>query len=77
MPLGNICLEWRVGPTAPPRPEGNSLLNPLDFILMMEGTILFTVHLTRRLGIQGRSPCCRAVCSQQPGSRISQRRAGG
>lgn len=31
-------------------PDGNSLLNPLDFILMMEGAILFTAHATRRMG---------------------------
>ncbi len=31
-------------------PDADSLLNPVDFILMMEGTILFTAHATRRLG---------------------------
>ncbi|MBI5897158.1 MAG: type I-U CRISPR-associated protein Csx17, partial [Desulfobacterales bacterium] len=31
-------------------PSGDSLLNPVDFILMMEGTILFTAHATRKLG---------------------------
>ena len=36
-------------------PSGDSLLNPVDFILMMEGTILFTAHTTRRLGIQGQT----------------------
>ncbi|MBP7864680.1 MAG: type I-U CRISPR-associated protein Csx17 [Acidobacteria bacterium] len=30
-------------------PSGDSLLNPADFILMMEGTVLFTAHATRRL----------------------------
>lgn len=33
-------------------PEGESLLNPFDFILMMEGALLFTAHLTRRLSAQ-------------------------
>jgi CRISPR-associated protein Csx17 len=32
-------------------PDGDSLLNPVDFLLMMEGTILFTAHATRRLGL--------------------------
>jgi len=31
-------------------PTGDSLLNPLDFLLMMEGTVLFTAHVTRRAG---------------------------
>ncbi|WP_373507753.1 type I-U CRISPR-associated protein Csx17 [Thiocapsa sp.] len=31
-------------------PDGNSLLNPLDFLLMLEGSVLFTAHATRRLG---------------------------
>ncbi|MFZ7127385.1 MAG: type I-G CRISPR-associated protein Cas8g1/Csx17 [Desulfobacterales bacterium] len=31
-------------------PTGESLLNPVDFILMMEGTVLFTAHATRRFG---------------------------
>ena len=30
-------------------PTGDSLLNPFDFILMMEGALLFTTHLTRRI----------------------------
>lgn len=30
-------------------PDGESLLNPVDFVLMMEGTILFTAHATRRM----------------------------
>jgi len=30
-------------------PTGDSLLNPFDFILMMEGALLFTAHLTRRI----------------------------
>lgn len=33
-------------------PDGDSLLNPMDFLLMMEGTVLFTAHATRRLGIK-------------------------
>lgn len=31
-------------------PDADSQLNPVDFILMLEGTILFTAHATRRLG---------------------------
>jgi len=33
-------------------PDGDSLLNPIDFILMMEGAVLFTAHVTRRLGLK-------------------------
>jgi len=32
-------------------PDGDSLLNPVDFILMMEGAVLFAAHATRRLGL--------------------------
>lgn len=32
-------------------PDGDSFLNPVDFLLMMEGTLLFTAHATRRLGM--------------------------
>lgn len=32
-------------------PEGDSILNPFDFILMMEGAVVFTAHVTRRLGL--------------------------
>lgn len=31
-------------------PSGESLLNPMDFLLLMEGCILFTVHAARRMG---------------------------
>lgn len=31
-------------------PDAESLLNPVDFLLMMEGAVLFTAHATRRLG---------------------------
>ena len=31
-------------------PEGQSMVNPLDFVLMLEGTIAFTSHATRRFG---------------------------
>ncbi len=30
--------------------DGGSLLNPVDFLLMLEGTVLFTAHATRRFG---------------------------
>ncbi|HUW98138.1 MAG TPA: type I-U CRISPR-associated protein Csx17 [Acidiferrobacter sp.] len=32
-------------------PDAGSLLNPVDFLLMMEGAVLFTAHATRRLGV--------------------------
>ncbi|MEJ5357902.1 MAG: type I-U CRISPR-associated protein Csx17 [Desulfobacterales bacterium] len=32
-------------------PDGDGLLNPFDFILMMEGVLLFAAHLTRRFSI--------------------------
>lgn len=31
-------------------PDAESLVNPVDFLLMMEGSVLFTAHATRRLG---------------------------
>lgn len=34
-------------------PEGNSQLNPFDFILMMEGSLLFTAHVVRRFDTNG------------------------
>lgn len=30
--------------------DGDSLLNPVDFLLTLEGAVLFTAHATRRLG---------------------------
>jgi CRISPR-associated protein Csx17 len=30
-------------------PSGDTLLNPVDFVLMMEGTVLFTAYATKRL----------------------------
>lgn len=50
-------------------PGGDSLLNPVDFILMMEGTVLFTAHTTRRLGTkeQTRAAAPFAVSAQGAG----------
>jgi CRISPR-associated protein Csx17 len=50
-------------------PTGDSLLNPVDFILMMEGTVLFTAHATRRLGAreQTRAAAPFAVSAQGAG----------
>jgi CRISPR-associated protein Csx17 len=50
-------------------PTANSLLNPADFILMMEGTVLFTAHATRRLGTreQTRAAAPFAVSAQGAG----------
>lgn len=31
-------------------PDGHSLVNPVDFLLMLEGAVLFTAHATRRFG---------------------------
>jgi len=33
-------------------PEGDPFSNPWDFVLMLEGTVLFTAHATLRLGIK-------------------------
>lgn len=30
--------------------DGHSLVNPVDFLLMLEGAVLFTAHVTRRFG---------------------------
>ena len=32
------------------KPKSNSVVNPVDFILMLEGAVAFTSHATRRLG---------------------------
>jgi len=50
-------------------PDGDSLLNPMDFILMMEGTLVFTAHATRRLGAveQSRAAAPFAVSAQGAG----------
>lgn len=32
-------------------PDADSLLNPVDFLLMMEGAVLFAAHATRRLNV--------------------------
>ncbi|WP_295449487.1 type I-U CRISPR-associated protein Csx17 [uncultured Thiodictyon sp.] len=50
-------------------PDGDSLLNPMDLILMMEGTLIFTAHATRRLGAteQSRAAAPFAVSAQGAG----------
>lgn len=50
-------------------PDGDSLLNPVDFLLMMEGAVLFTAHATRRLGAveQSRAAAPFAVGAQGAG----------
>ena len=32
-------------------PDADSLVNPIDFIFMLEGSVLFTAHATKRLGL--------------------------
>ena len=36
-------------------PDSQSMVNPFDFILMLEGTMVFTSHAARRLGSSGAS----------------------
>lgn len=50
-------------------PEGESLANPVDFILMLEGAILFTANATRRMGTleQSRAAAPFAVRAQSAG----------
>lgn len=50
-------------------PDAESLLNPVDFLLMMEGAVLFTAHATRRLGAveQSRAAAPFAVGAQAAG----------
>lgn len=49
--------------------SGDSLLNPVDFILMLEGAILFTAHATRRLSnnVSSRAAAPFAVSAQGAG----------
>ncbi len=58
LPSDRLKQGWAVGQFLPGAaggansvagPTGDSLLNPFDFILMMEGALLFTAHLTRRI----------------------------
>ena len=50
-------------------PTADSLLNPMDFLLMLEGSVLFTAHVTRRTGAgqTGRAAAPFAVSSQGAG----------
>lgn len=50
-------------------PDAESLLNPVDFLLMMEGAVLFTAHSTRRLGVveDSRAAAPFAVAAQGAG----------
>lgn len=50
-------------------PDAESLLNPADFLLMLEGAVLFTAHATRRLGAaeESRAAAPFAVGSQGAG----------
>lgn len=50
-------------------PDSDSLLNPVDFLLMLEGAVLFTAHATRRLGAveQSRAASPFAVNAQGAG----------
>ena len=47
-------------------PESESMVNPVDFILMLEGAILFTSHATRRFGssesLRAASPFVLSAC---------------
>ncbi len=38
------------GPNSTVGADGGTLLNPVDFLLMLEGAVLFTAHATRRFG---------------------------
>lgn len=42
------------GPNATPGFEAESLVNPWDYILMLEGTLLFAGAVARRFGVEGR-----------------------
>ncbi|MHC1729604.1 MAG: type I-U CRISPR-associated protein Csx17 [Syntrophobacteraceae bacterium] len=57
------------GANASNGPDGNSLLNPADFLLMLEGAVLFAAHATRRLGTKEQSKAAApfAVGSQGAG----------
>ena len=36
-------------------PDSDSIVNPIDFLLMLEGTVVFTSHAARRLGLSDSS----------------------
>ncbi len=49
-PVGQYLPGGAGGANSSNGPEGGAFLNPVDFLLMLEGTVLFTAHATRRLG---------------------------
>lgn len=57
------------GANATVGPDGDSLLNPFDFVLMLEGTLLFAAHATKRLatGAQSRAAAPFTIHSQAVG----------
>lgn len=57
------------GPNSSVGVDGSSSLNPVDFLLMLEGAVLFSAHATRRLGTQtpSRASAPFAIASQGAG----------
>lgn len=49
-PVGQYLPGTAGGANNAAGPSGESLVNPVDFVLMLEGSVLFTSHVTRRLG---------------------------
>lgn len=52
VPVGQFAPGGAGGANASSGPDGNSRLNPADFVLMLEGAVLFTAAATRRLESQ-------------------------
>ncbi len=49
-PIGQFLPFGAGGANNANGPQGDSMINPVDFILMLEGVIPFAAHATRRLG---------------------------
>ncbi len=49
-PIGQFLPTGAGGANSQNGPQGESAVNPVDFILMLEGVLAFTAHATRRLG---------------------------
>jgi CRISPR-associated protein Csx17 len=55
LPVGQFAPGGAGGANASSGPEGNSRLNPADFVLALEGTLVFTAAASRRFNAQAPS----------------------
>lgn len=69
LPIGQYFPGSAGGANSSTGPEGDSSINPWDFVLAMEGTVLFSAHVSKRMSpvdiAQASAPF--AVCGQAVG----------